>query len=84
MVKDSNEPSKVGTPVIIDLGRKNRKRVRELKKGEGIYQSEVLPTIDEVIAGLPAEDKGKAVVPVVVIYEKKPRRKKTLLDLIVK
>jgi len=76
----SSAASKV-RPLIVDLGKVGGKKIKALKKGEGIFTTQVEPAISQVRAQLAGQLDGKEVLPVVVIYEKKPKRK-TLLDLI--
>ena len=72
----SSEPKQqVISPVMIKLGKKTRKRVRQLKKGKGKLMNKVANTIDEICANL--EDNSGHVVPVVVVVEQK--RKKSRL-----
>jgi hypothetical protein len=62
-------------PVIIDLGRQNRKRIRDLKKHEGLLMQDVAKTVAEVRASS-AELANKELVPLVFIYQKRSRRGK--------
>lgn len=68
-------------PIVIDLGRTSSKKVKQLKSGEGIYHSEVEPTIAQVRSQLGSDLEGKELLPVIIIYEKKPKRK-TIFDII--
>ncbi len=68
-------------PLIVDLGRVSKKKVRQLKNGQGIYWEEVEPVITDVKAKLGKEAEGKEIFPVIVIYEKKAGRKK-LFDIL--
>jgi len=61
-------------PIIIDLGKIGRKKAKELKKGEGPYLDEVEPAIAQIKAELGAKVAGKEILPIVVLYEKKPRK----------
>jgi hypothetical protein len=61
-------------PIIVDLGRQNRRRIRDLKKREGPLMHDVSLAISEVRAKSP-ELADKDLVPVVLIYQKRPRRK---------
>ena len=59
-------------PVIVDLGRQSRKRIRNLREGRG----KLMRDISEVVAVLKAEgsvDKTAQVVVVVVTKRAKPR-----------
>jgi hypothetical protein len=61
-------------PVVVDLGTEKSKTLRALKNGEGPLLADVARVVDEVRARSP-ELAGKEVVPVVIIYRKKPSRK---------
>lgn len=61
-------------PIIIDLGKKKRKRIRQLKRGRGRLMGDVYDVVDEVRDSLGDEAKGKEFVPVVVIYRRKRKR----------
>ena len=57
-------------PIVIDLGKKKRKQVKQLKKGEG----KLVQTIDEVLAGLRAKGQVDAnAQPIIVVVEKRER-----------
>ena len=71
----------VVTPVVIDLGKVKRKQVKRLKRGEGKLADEVLDVLDEVVEELGDELEGASLVPVVMIYEKKPKKKRRTIEL---
>jgi hypothetical protein len=58
-------------PVLIQLGRQRRKRVRELLRGEGKLFDEVTASIEELKANgtLPA-----TAHPVIVVVRERPRK----------
>jgi Family of unknown function (DUF6200) len=62
------------TPVIVPLGKKKKKVIKRLKRGEGKAMDEVMDVIEQVQANLGAQANGKAILPVVVIYSKKERK----------
>jgi len=61
-------------PVVVDLGKEKSKTLRALKNGEGPLMQDVARVLDEVRARS-SELAGKELVPVVIIYRKKPSRK---------
>jgi len=63
-------------PVIIDLGRQKPRDLKDLKKGEGKLWDEVLDIIEEVKGQLGEKADGKVFLPVVMIYQKKPKRQR--------
>jgi Family of unknown function (DUF6200) len=62
-------------PIILDLGKASRKRVRQLKRGQGRLLEDVQDALTEVTATLGEQAEGKQIVPVVLMYRKRSRRK---------
>ncbi len=62
-------------PVVLDLGKTRNKHIRALKNGEGELMAEVAAAVEAVRTNLGAEAEGKVLTPVVIIYERKARRK---------
>lgn len=67
----------VSEPIILNLGKQKRKRIKKLKEGRGKLWVEVQDVIDEVSTMLNDELEGKTIVPLILIYQKKPRRKQS-------
>lgn len=65
-------------PVIIDLGKVKKKKIKQLKRGRGELLDEVDQAVATAAASLGAEAASKTLVPVVVIYRKKEARRKGL------
>jgi hypothetical protein len=63
-------------PIIIDLGKQKAGSIKELKKGEGKLWDEVFTVVDEVKTKLGEDASGKVLVPVVIVYRAKPKRKR--------
>lgn len=61
-------------PVVVDLGKEKSKALRALKKGQGKLMDDVARVLQEVRANS-SDLAGKELVPVVMIYRKKPKRK---------
>lgn len=61
-------------PVIIDLGKEKKGRIKDLKRGRGRLLAEVAAVLNEVRASLGDEAGDKQLVPVVLIYKKKTRK----------
>jgi len=68
------QPAEVTQPIVVDLGKAKKKRIRQLKRGQGPLVLEVQDVINEVSASLGEEGSGKQLVPVVVLYRKKQRK----------
>jgi|GEM_PF-1395224 len=62
-------------PIIIDLGKEKRKRIKDLKRGRGRLMNEVAGVINEARMNLGAEAEGKELIPIILIYRKKRKRK---------
>ncbi|MEO5951697.1 MAG: hypothetical protein ABIQ44_04430 [Chloroflexia bacterium] len=62
-------------PVVLDLGKTKKKLVKALKQGEGPLIDDVFDAVDAVRQNMGGELDGKILVPVVIVYEKKSRRK---------
>ena len=63
-------------PVIVDLGAQKPGNLKDLKKGQGKLWDEVLNVIEEVKDMLGEGADGKVIVPVVMIYRKKMKRRR--------
>lgn len=63
-------------PIVIDLGKTSRKKIRRLKEGRGQLAVEVAQVTEQVKANLGADAAGKEFVPVVLLYRRKPRRRR--------
>lgn len=66
-------------PVIVDVGKTKKNRVKKLKQGEGPLMDEVEAVIDEVCESLGDQGKGKTILPVVLIYRERRKKKKSRL-----
>lgn len=60
-------------PVIVDLGNRRKRAIRDLKNGTGELMLEVDHAVDHVRSTMADADKNKTVIPVVIIYRKKRR-----------
>jgi len=73
--QDGSKPiAEVTAPIIVSLGKKKRKAIKQLKRGKGSVMTEVMDVIDQVQETLGAQAEGKILVPVVLIYRRKVRR----------
>lgn len=63
------------TPIVIDLGKKKKKYIKDLKRGRGKLMTEVSEAVNEVRLGL-GEDPSNQLAPVVLIYQQKRKGKK--------
>ncbi len=58
-------------PVLVDLGRKRGKQLKQLKRGEGPLVDELADVIEQVREQLAGDLEGKTILPVVLIYERR-------------
>ncbi|MGZ8219534.1 DUF6200 domain-containing protein [Methylomagnum sp.] len=64
-------------PIVLDMGKVGRKKVRELKKeGKGELLDDINEAIEQARAQLGPVMASQTLLPVVLVYEKKPRKKK--------
>lgn len=62
-------------PIVVEVGKASRKAVRRLRRGQGRLADEVRRALESVRANLGTEAAGKELVPVVLVYRKKRKRK---------
>ena len=62
-------------PVIVDLGKRKKKYINDLKNGCGKLMTEVDIAVEHARSTLPEAEKNKAIIPVVILYRKKKKRK---------
>jgi hypothetical protein len=62
-------------PIILDLGKKKKRALRALQVGRGRLIEEVEQAIEQVRTGLGEEGEGKQLVPIVLIYKSKRKRR---------
>jgi hypothetical protein len=67
----------VTEPIILNMGKQKRKRIKNLMRGKGRLWDEVEGVIDEVSIMLEDELEGKTIVPLIMVYRRKPRRKQS-------
>jgi hypothetical protein len=81
VLPDENAHTHLATrshPVVVDLGTTRKSHIRALKQGEGKLLADVSRVIDEVRKALPDELAGKHLVPVVILYKTKRKRRSAL------
>ena len=61
-------------PIIVDMGKRKARMIRDLKEGEGELWEEVLDVLDETREMLGKDAEGKVLLPIILLYEKRPRR----------
>jgi hypothetical protein len=61
-------------PIIIDLGKVKKKKVRQFKEGRGELALEVQQILNETRNNLGSDAAGKELVPIVLVYRQKRGR----------
>ncbi len=75
MADEINETTTdMAQPIIVDMGKQKSSNLKDLKKGQGKLWDEVLGVVEEARDMLGEEAGGKVLLPVVIIYQKKPKR----------
>jgi hypothetical protein len=70
------DKANIHTPVVVDLGSRKKKLIRDLKNGKGKLLIEVDLAVEQARAALPDADKNKQIIPVVVLYSKKKGKRR--------
>lgn len=63
-------------PIIIDVGKVKRRDLRDFREGHGTLAQEVTAALEETRKSLSPEAAKKELVPVVLVYRKRQRRRK--------
>lgn len=66
----------VTAPIIVDMGSQKAKNLKELKRGEGKLWEDVQGVVDQIQEQLGDRIQGQTILPVVILYEKKPTRQR--------
>jgi hypothetical protein len=78
MEQGSHDTTVKTRPIIIDLGKVKKKKIKQLKRGSGDLIAEVDQAVATAANSLGAEAGSKTLVPVVILYQKKVVRRKGL------
>lgn len=70
---DSSEPV---PPIVIDLGKTRRRKIKDLKRGRGKLADEVQDVVARVRDDLGPSAQGKQFIPIVIIYKRKAKKKR--------
>lgn len=76
MDEKTQTTTQVTPPIIIDMGSQKAKNLKELKKGEGKLWEDVQEVVDQVQEQLGERVQGQAILPIVILYEKKASRQR--------
>lgn len=64
-------------PVVVDLGKVKKKAIKALKQGDGKLLAELEHTLQDLRTRAGAELEGKELVPIVLLYKEKRKRRKS-------
>jgi hypothetical protein len=67
------------TPIVVDLGKTKKKDIGRLKKGKGKLVDEVDAVLEQVRGRLADDGAGKELVPVVILWRPKQRKRRPML-----
>lgn len=76
VVAARTDEAQVSRPIIVDLGKQRKKQIKRLKRGEGKLWDEVADVSQEVGLQLGEEAQDKVLVPIVMVYRKKAKKRK--------
>lgn len=70
-------------PIVVELGKTKRSRIKDLKRGRGKLVDEVQDVMTRVRDDLGPSADGKHLIPIVIVYKRKTkkRRRRRGLDL---
>jgi hypothetical protein len=63
---------------LVDLGKAKPKDLKALKRGGGKLHQEVIEALEEIEFNLGEEADGKTILPVVIVVERKRKRRSAL------
>lgn len=66
----------LNAPVILDLGKTKRKKIKQLRQGRGKLLGDVEDAMKEISASLGDQADGKQLVPVVLVYKQKTKKRR--------
>jgi hypothetical protein len=66
----------LNAPIILDLGKTKRKNIKDLKQGRGKLLGDIEDAMKEVSTSLGDQADGKHLIPVVLVYRKKAKRRR--------
>ena len=78
VAQDDQAEPEVLTPIIVSLGKKKKKQIKQLKRGKGGAMDEVMDVVAQVQDKLGKDAGDKILVPIVVVYREKSRRMRRL------
>jgi hypothetical protein len=61
---------------FLSVGKKKKRALKDLKRGRGRLMDEVEQTLEEVRDGLGSSASSKEIVPVIIIFRQKQKRKR--------
>ncbi len=65
----------LNAPVILDLGKTKRKNIKQLRQGRGKLIGDIDEAMKEISQSMGSQADGKQLIPVVLLYRKKSKRR---------
>lgn len=83
MAQDSskNEQTAPSVPIIIDMGKTSKKKIRQFKKQDGPLLTEVNDAVELIKKKLGDDATGKEMLPIILIYKEKEKKFKLRFPL---
>ena len=73
----SLDVDQMSRPVIYDLGKTRQRQIKDLKRHRGKLVNEVNEVVEQVRAALREAGSDKQIVPVVIIYRRKAKKRRS-------
>lgn len=72
----SSDRDLVVPPIVVDLGKTRRRRIKDLKRGRGKLVDEVQDVMTRVRDDLGPSADGKQLIPIVIVYKRKTKKRR--------
>lgn len=63
-------------PLVVNLGKVKRKTARKLKAGDESVAEQIQESLQQALKDSGQDMEGKVVLPVVLLFERKPKKKR--------
>jgi hypothetical protein len=72
---DKKAGAAIRDPIVMDVGKKRRRSIKRLKRGRGGLMGEIEQVVEDVRAEMGDAAEGREIIPVILIYERRPKRR---------
>lgn len=66
----------MNAPIILEVGKTKKRNIRDMERGQGKIMADLQEAMVEVTATLGADADAKQLVPVVLVYRRKGKKRK--------